>query len=593
MDDAGETHVDFFNAVFAAKLTASALIAGRYAYAWSEQSFDPNTGIYTDANPGRFGTTTNSPAYELNNHLIPSSTYVTMRLRGVVGGAPVYEFMGVDPDSYVESDYLLDCMTNACLIPIAGSGGGTTYLLNVEHTVRDKATGAILNVYCVLNPNNCCPGSGSGSGGGTNCRDCGTGLNFPAGKTICATITVPPAYADCYGSTGDYSCLNGKSVSLVLGDYSSILGRADPCIFAGASAGFTCSGTPFGGSLGATWFLEGYAIRNPYSPCGWFLKFAIINNTSGVGSYTTNAPNELFLAGNLPLTYTFPDSASQGTGLCFAAGMEVVLSDGACSGGGGTAITPCCPAGLPNQLCVLLTNVAGLSGLGTGVQVTVTWNGTTWTGTTTACSSTISVTLSCAGTDCTGFMVSVSFTCAGGGILFSSGAPSSCDCTPSIIWTSITGSVGTASCCPAGTPPSVRIGVAVSTGPCGGGGGHIVPCCANPVPADLTATITDLGSCACLAGSYSLTWGGAGIGWVGTVTACGITVNIVLQCINPVWKLVIDCDAPNGGGTVQANADSAVCPPGLILTWNSLAVSAGPGGEVGCCTGNIKVVITS
>lgn len=104
-----ETHLDYFASVFPAQLTATAPDADNVpCYAWEEQSFDATTGAYTTANPGRSGdcgdpdadpvVDPNSQAYEINNQTVAIGSYVTMRLRGLVNGVPVYEFsVGLAP----------------------------------------------------------------------------------------------------------------------------------------------------------------------------------------------------------------------------------------------------------------------------------------------------------------------------------------------------------------------------------------------------------------------------------------------------------------------------------------------------------------
>lgn len=113
-----ETHLPLMNAPFLARLTrvytpTSGAQAGINLYAFVEQTLDPATGIPADASPARqtsppTGQPTAAYAIELNNTLlaVPGSTppgfpnpgpYVSMRLKGVAGAAPVYEFAGPPP----------------------------------------------------------------------------------------------------------------------------------------------------------------------------------------------------------------------------------------------------------------------------------------------------------------------------------------------------------------------------------------------------------------------------------------------------------------------------------------------------------------
>lgn len=79
---------------FVAKLTGKATVAGVNYYAWTEQTIDTDTGLPTDANPAREGTTTSSPAIEVNNADldVTADLYVFIRQKGFFGGAICYEF---------------------------------------------------------------------------------------------------------------------------------------------------------------------------------------------------------------------------------------------------------------------------------------------------------------------------------------------------------------------------------------------------------------------------------------------------------------------------------------------------------------------
>lgn len=84
---------------FRAKLTAKTSVGGVWNYDWTEQTFDPITGLDTDANPARSGSysggVANSPALELNNAEIDLSgadVIVHLRQKGMVGGQMCYEF---------------------------------------------------------------------------------------------------------------------------------------------------------------------------------------------------------------------------------------------------------------------------------------------------------------------------------------------------------------------------------------------------------------------------------------------------------------------------------------------------------------------
>lgn len=114
-----QTHLPVENAPFLARLTSVATgtgtQAGLYLYGFVEQTFDPTTGLPQDASPARTGDpATATYAVEVDNQLVPGLTatppttplpawttplpspmpypYAWMRLKGVVNGAPVYEF---------------------------------------------------------------------------------------------------------------------------------------------------------------------------------------------------------------------------------------------------------------------------------------------------------------------------------------------------------------------------------------------------------------------------------------------------------------------------------------------------------------------
>lgn len=85
--------VDPYRNFFVAKLTAVTNSGGTNYYAWTEQTLSATTGLPADANPGRSGTATNSPAVEVNNVALSSfPVYVFLRSKGFLNGALCYEF---------------------------------------------------------------------------------------------------------------------------------------------------------------------------------------------------------------------------------------------------------------------------------------------------------------------------------------------------------------------------------------------------------------------------------------------------------------------------------------------------------------------
>lgn len=89
--DFGEYLPAFFGP-FDAQITAVTTVGGLPVYSWTEQSYNPSTGAYAVLLGGRSGTSTLSPAYEINNTTVAVPNYVIMRFRCQLNGGPVYEF---------------------------------------------------------------------------------------------------------------------------------------------------------------------------------------------------------------------------------------------------------------------------------------------------------------------------------------------------------------------------------------------------------------------------------------------------------------------------------------------------------------------
>lgn len=96
--------VDAFRNVFPAEITGVSLIGGYATHAWKEKRFDPASGGYVDAVPGRSGDASTAPAYELRNSALAIGDMVWLRFRGVdATGRPTFE----------------------TILPMLTSGGGT------------------------------------------------------------------------------------------------------------------------------------------------------------------------------------------------------------------------------------------------------------------------------------------------------------------------------------------------------------------------------------------------------------------------------------------------------------------------------------
>lgn len=90
LDGSGDA-LPLYAAPFAAQITGSAG-SSPVAYAWKEMRLNPAGGALAAMENGRVGSTTISPAYEINNHTVPTGTNVWLRLRGWQGSQLVYEF---------------------------------------------------------------------------------------------------------------------------------------------------------------------------------------------------------------------------------------------------------------------------------------------------------------------------------------------------------------------------------------------------------------------------------------------------------------------------------------------------------------------
>jgi hypothetical protein len=114
------------------------------------------------------------------------------------------------------------------------------------------------------------------------------------------------------------------------------------------------------------------------------------------------------------------------------------------------------------------------------------------------------------------------------------------------------------------------------------GGGIETDCCPDdPVVFDLVATITNVSSCACLAGTVNLSWDGVD-GWTGTATLCSESVDVGMKCQGGNWAVSLGCDT-GGGGRGGMTADA--CAP-FQLTVSGLAIAGS------CCTGSVDIVVT-
>jgi hypothetical protein len=191
-----------WRSLFPAKITGRAEHSGsgggKYRYSWTEQYLDPITGKLTDAQPARAGTSTRSPAYEMNGKIISPGNWVWMRFRGFEGGQPVYEFSvpggasearDAPPDT-PELTYRI--VSKVC--PNRAPPLNQVQSLKVEtRTITFPAGTVASEPFCITNPNTCCQGGSS--------------------VTVCGTVRVP---ATLYAviQNGAFSCAEGTVVTL-------------------------------------------------------------------------------------------------------------------------------------------------------------------------------------------------------------------------------------------------------------------------------------------------------------------------------------------------------------------------------------------
>lgn len=164
--------------------------------------------------------------------------------------------------------------------------------------------------------------------------------------------------------------------------------------------------------------------------------------------------------------------------------------------------------------------------------------------------------------------------------------------TPGWYCIAATDCTGTRRCCYLTTDPGAT--VVVCSGPhanestclasCTAPATITVACCANPIPATLFASINGV--------IYTLTYGGSNFQWETTVTLCGHSCHLWLNCehianTNPPqyqWKLDVSANDAACAGSVIIPTDAAYCSPfGVVFT--GLTILA-------CCGTSFTVVIT-
>jgi hypothetical protein len=128
--------------------------------------------------------------------------------------------------------------------------------------------------------------------------------------------------------------------------------------------------------------------------------------------------------------------------------------------------------------------------------------------------------------------------------------------------------VFTAYCCSQPPPPVPPIITSSSSSPGGGGGACIElsasNCCpGNCIPSTLCLTFS--GQCACLNGTYTLTYIPSLMGWALAGAECGgVAFDILFYCSENGWLLTFE--AQNGSGLGVGYATSYTCTPGFSAT---------------------------
>jgi hypothetical protein len=113
-------------------------------------------------------------------------------------------------------------------------------------------------------------------------------------------------------------------------------------------------------------------------------------------------------------------------------------------------------------------------------------------------------------------------------------------------------------------------------------------CSCTGLPLQITATITNMGGCACLAGSHVLNYVlESGIPtWQGSFTACGQNASIEFGCAPSGTSCFnFTCEVDCGGKFVGFSPSSCTCSPFNFVFTGIMVTGA-------CCTGGITVTFT-
>ena len=203
---------------FIAKLTGRDTDSvGTFVYSWVEQRADPATGIYAEARPARFGTTTANAAYELNSIAVDvtDEPLVRMWYKGARGGRQASEFEASSAAVAVPCG-VSTSVTGTCTAVGSGSpGGGGTPGSVGPFDGSETEDSAVPGGTAWNNPDNVLVADGSSAtvtipNGGTSdllWDEAFTIVGIPPGSTITgfkieAKTTIDLAKSTLYGGVG-------------------------------------------------------------------------------------------------------------------------------------------------------------------------------------------------------------------------------------------------------------------------------------------------------------------------------------------------------------------------------------------------------
>lgn len=327
----GSPEVDPYQLLFPVHLTGAEQIDGTWYYDWTEQSFDPATGSYLDADSPRSGRPTDGPfLVEINNNQVETPSYAWARTRGIVNGDPYYEIVGTIQNSITVQPFV--AVTNVCVT--ATGSDGDIKSIGVQYSLIDPTTGLDIESWCVTNPTGCCGGSGSGTGCPDGCGGC-TAAQIPS--TVCVVIE----------DLAEPSCCSARVLpghpDNPIACFQMFLQQGGGCIYSYIRR------------------LVPLCPDGNDGPCDFGLT-CIPNGTWQFGNLAFNAdfltatsvqcsPFKLVFEGDLHIS-----------GLCWGHTFRVTITEGLCtpcwggsgSGGGGCSCTP----GSPSTLHLTIGNVA-------------------------------------------------------------------------------------------------------------------------------------------------------------------------------------------------------------------------------------------